>query len=117
MFRIEEVNERLVVPHRFGVVMPYSEAQATFSGLHLKQDFMKNKLVIARCAGSLGELGTFYDKSALSDGVGNYQPLAGKDPSISQGRVLFVYYDYDGLSGNSNLYSYSRFVGVAPKAP
>ena len=33
------------------------------------------------------------------------------------GRMLFLYYDYNGLVGSSSLDDNGRFVGVAPEAP
>jgi len=117
LFKLEDVTESLAVPHRFGIVMPYSDAQATPSSYHSKEDFLQNKLVIARCAGSLDKLAAFYDKAKGSSGVGNWHPFAGRDPSTPQGRVLFVGYSYYGLDGGINLNLDGRFVGVAPKAP
>jgi len=114
IYRIEEVKRGVPnIPHQFGVVMPYKIAQDTKSGLHKKKPFLKNPLVIARATGSLDQLEAFYEKAKDSDGdVGNYHLFKGRDASVSQGRVLFVSRDHDGLDGSDGLVNIGRFVGV-----
>jgi hypothetical protein len=106
------------LPHRFGVVMPYSMAQNTKSTYVGKREFLDNPLAIARNAG-LQNLEEYFEraKDTSDDTLGCYHPFEGRDASTPQGRVLFLlnYYSY-GLGGNYNLYDYGRFVGVAPEA-
>ncbi|MCF7859200.1 MAG: hypothetical protein K9N07_07745 [Candidatus Cloacimonetes bacterium] len=118
LFSFEQIKDGVSgLPHRFGVVMPYSIAQGTKSGYHQKKDFMKNPLVIAR-AGGLENLESYYEMAKASDGdLGCYHPFGGRDASTPQGRVLFLNYSYFGLSGANYLNNYGRFVGVAPEAP
>jgi hypothetical protein len=105
------------LPHRFGVVMPYSMAQGTKSGYHQKKDFMENPLVIAR-AGGIENLEPYYEMAKASDGdLGCYHPFSGRDAGTPQGRVLFLNGGYDGLGGYGYLNNGGRFVGVAPEAP
>ena len=97
--------------------MPYELAQATKSDYHQKTEFVENPLVIAR-AGGTDNLVVFFDKTKNDQGnVGNWHPFTGRDPSVPQGRLLFLYDSNDGLYGYLNLYSNGRFVGVAPEAP
>ncbi len=114
LFRFEEIRDRVSsLPHRFGVVMPYSVAQSTKSGYHQKKGFIENPLAIAR-AGGVENLESYYEMAKASDNdLGCYHPFSGRDALVPQGRVLFLDYSYDGLYGNVNLISNSRFVGVA----
>jgi hypothetical protein len=121
LFSFEQIKDGVSdLPHRFGVVMPYSMAQGTKSGYHQKKDFMENPLVIAR-AGGIENLEAYYEMAKASDGdLGCYHPFSGRDASTPQGRVLFLdlsYYYCGGLGGDDNLDYYGRFVGVAPEAP
>jgi len=118
LYKFEDIKDgKSDLSHQFGVVMPYSIAQATKSGYHQKKQFLENPLVIARAAGSLDQLEAFYEKAKASDGdLGNYHCFNGRDASVPQGRVLFVINDYYGLYGYINLDYIGRFVGVAPEA-
>jgi len=91
LFKFEEIRDGVSsLPHKFGVVMPYSVAQGTKSGYHQKKEFMENPLVIAR-AGGVENLESFYEKAKASDGdLGCYHPFGGRDASVAQGRVLFL---------------------------
>jgi hypothetical protein len=117
LFSFEQIKDGVSsLPHKFGVVMPYSMAQGTKSGYHQKKDFMENPLVIAR-VGGLENLESYYEMAKASDGdLGCYHPFSGRDAVTPQGRVLFLDINYDGLDGNCNLYDDGRFVGVAPEA-
>ncbi|RLE38355.1 hypothetical protein DRJ17_04215 [Candidatus Woesearchaeota archaeon] len=112
LYRFREIKKGISnLPHRFGVVMPYSMAQNTKSGYHKKKEFMENPLVIAR-AGGIENLESYYEMAKASDGeLGNYHPFERRDASTPQGRVLFLDYDFYGLDG-CILYNYGRFVGV-----
>ena len=105
------------LPHRFGVVMPYSMAQNTESGYFNKTDFMNNPLVIARAA-ELENLEAYFEraKDTDDDTLGNHHPFNGRDASTPQGRVLVLYNYCIGLIGNCNLGYIGRFVVVAPEA-
>jgi hypothetical protein len=118
LFSFEQIKDGVSsLPHKFGVVMPYSMAQGTKSGYHQKKDFMKNPLVIAR-AGGLENLESYYEMAKASDGdLGCYHPFSGRDAVTPQGRVLFLNDYYSGLDGNYDLNDNGRFVGVAPEAP
>ncbi|MBU4456455.1 MAG: hypothetical protein KKA65_03050, partial [Nanoarchaeota archaeon] len=117
LFSFEDIKKGVLnLPHRFGVVMPYSTAQDTKSGYHQKKAFMENPLVIARAAGQ-ENLESYYKMAKDSDGdLGCYHPFKNRDASVPQGRVLFLVNNYIGLGGNYDLNDYGRFVGVAPKA-
>ena len=115
---LEDIRQRVLdLPHRFGVVMPYSVAQGTKSGYHKKKDFITNPLAIARNAGS-ENLEEYHELAKHSDGdLGCYHPFNGRDASVPQGRVLFLGSSYLGLSGYGYLDYNGRFVGVrAPEA-
>ncbi|MBU2637590.1 MAG: hypothetical protein KJ955_01325, partial [Nanoarchaeota archaeon] len=71
-------------------------------------------LVIAR-AGTLEHLDGYFDKAKSSDKVGNWHRLGEINFRQPQGRLLFVYLTYYGLSGDDYLYYDGRFVGVAPE--
>ena len=118
LFSFEQIKDGVSsLPHKFGVVMPYSVAQGTKSGYHQKKDFMENPLVIAR-AGGLENLESYYEMAKASDGdLGCYHPFSGRDAVTPQGRVLFLYIYCSGLNGYYNLYTDGRFVRVAPEAP
>ena len=118
LYKLEEIQRGVSnLLHRFGVVMPYSIAQETKSGLHKKKEFLENPLVIARVGGS-ENLEAYYEKAKDKDGdVGSWHSLNGRDASQPQGRVLFVGYDCGGLGGSYYLNDIGRFVGVAPEAP
>ncbi|MBU4241963.1 MAG: hypothetical protein KKF52_01900, partial [Nanoarchaeota archaeon] len=117
LFSFEDIKKGVSnLPHRFGVVMPYSIAQSTKSGWHKKKAFMENPLVIAR-AGGVENLESYYKMAKHSDGdLGCYHPFKDRDASVPQGRVLFLGNNDGGLNGDINLDYYGRFVGVAPKA-
>ncbi len=119
MHTLEEVKSGKITnyPHKFGIVMPYQEALGTVSGRQEKGIFMVNPLVIARSAGALDSLETYFEKAKGSDGVGSYHPFSGRDPAQPQGRVLYVNSDNDGLIGSYDLDFDASFVGVAPEAP
>jgi len=103
------------LPHRFGVVMPYSTAQNTNSGYHQKKAFMENPLVIAR-AGGIENLEAYYERAKHSNGnLGCYHPFDGRNASVPQGRVLFLN-NYLDLNGNNDLDNSGRFVGVSPRS-
>ncbi|MFA6073161.1 MAG: hypothetical protein WC758_03545 [Candidatus Woesearchaeota archaeon] len=117
LYRFEEIKKGITsLPHRFGVVMPYSMAKGTSSGYHKKDGFTTNPLVIAR-AGGIENLESYYNLAKHSDGdLGNYHPFSGRDASTPQGRLLYLDDSYDGLSGYDSLINNGRFVGVAPEA-
>ena len=105
------------LPHQFGVVMPYSMAQATSSGYHQKEAFLENPLVIARSAGVLDQLEAYYELAKAGDNdLGNYHPFSGRDTTTPSGRLLFLDFNYGGLNGINDLNNIGRFVGVAPEA-
>ena len=98
---------------RYGVVMPFSDAQSTNSGYHKRDGFLVNPLALAR-TGDLTNLEKYFDLAKDSDGdVGNWHPFSGRDPTQPQGRVLFLSSNYDGLDGSSGLNNDGRFVGVS----
>src|SRR3989344_6268077 len=101
LYRLEDIKDgRSNLPHQFWVVLPYKTAQDTKSGYHQKKPFLENPLVLARTAGSHDYLESFYEKAKASDGdLGNYHPFSGRDATIPQGRVLFVYDTRGGLDG------------------
>jgi hypothetical protein len=117
IYRFDEIKKGIkALPHKFGVVMPYSLAQGTSSGYHKKDSFINNPLVIAR-AGGIENLEKYYDlaKDNVGD-LGNHHPYSGRDASVSSGRLLFLYDDCGGLDGDDGLSGIGRFVGVAPEA-
>ncbi len=100
----------------YAVILDHEIAKTTNSGLHKKTDFMKNPLIFAR-AGTLDYLDDYFDKAKDSDGeVGNWHRLNEIDPNQQQGRLLYLYNDFDGLDGHDGLDDSGRFVGVAPEA-
>ena len=117
LYKFEEIKKGITLPHKFGVVMPYSLAQKTSSGYYKKDGFTKNPLVIAR-AGGIENLEQYYELAKAPDNdLGNYHAYDGRDTSTPSGRLLFLYSDYDGLNGDDYLDNYGgRFVGVAPEA-
>jgi hypothetical protein len=119
LYKFEDIQKGVSnLPHRFGVVLPYSMAQGTSSGYHTKDAFTTNPLVIAR-AGGTQNLDVYFKKAKrTSDNMlGNWHPFSGRDPTVPQGRLLHLDYNYLGLGGSSNLYyGFGRFVGVAPEA-
>ena len=119
LYNFEDIKKGVSnLPHKFGVVMPYSMAQNTESGYHQKEEFMANPLVIAR-AGGVENLESYYEKAKHSDGdLGCYHPFDGRDASVSQGRVLFLDYGYYGLYGRGDLDDIGGwFVGVVAEPP
>jgi len=113
LYRFEEIKEGVSdLPHKFGVVMPYRLAQETKSGWHQKQPFLENPLVIARIGG-LENLEAYYEKGKDSaNDMGSWHPFKGRDASVAQGRLLFLYNRY-GLVGDNILSNLGRFLGVA----
>mgnify|MGYP001197462400 CR=1 FL=1 len=117
LYKFEDIKNGVSsLPHRSGIVMPYSMAQNTESGYHQKKPFLENPLVIAR-AGGLENLEAYYEKAKHSDGdLGCYHPFDGRDASTPQGRVLFLNNYYSGLDCYNYLVNFGRFVVVAPEA-
>ena len=103
--------------HRFGIVMPYQTAKETSSGYHKKRGFLENPLAIARNGGR-ENLEGYYEKARNEKGdLGNWHVYGkDRDPTVPQGRLLFLSIDYGGLYGNNNLDNNGWFVGVAPEA-
>ncbi len=102
------------LPHRFGVVMPYSAAQNTKSTCFSKGEFLVNPLVIARNAG-LQNLEEYFERAKYkSDGmVSCCHPFNNRDATIPQGRVLCLYNSDLGLYAINILDLYSRCIGVS----
>jgi hypothetical protein len=118
IYRFDEIKKGIKsLPHKFGVVMPYSLAQGTISGYHQKDSFINNPLVIAR-AGGIENIEKYYDLAKSEEGnLGSYHPFNGRDASVPSGRLLFLGDDCDGLGGDDSLDDdVGRFVGVAPEA-
>ena len=117
IYRFDEIKKGIKsLPHKFGVVMPYSLAQGTISGYHQKDSFINNPLVIAR-AGGIENIEKYYDLAKNKEGnLGSYHPFNGRDASVPSGRLLFLLNFYLGLVGNDSLNYSGRFVGVAPEA-
>ncbi len=113
LYRFREIKKGISnLPHRFGIVMPYSMAQNTKSGFHQKKEFMENPLVIAR-AGGIENIESYYEMAKAPDGnLSNYHPFKRRDASTPHGCVLFLDSSYNGLV-DLNLYGEARFVGVA----
>lgn len=111
-------KETAKLPLKYGIVIDFAIAKKTKSDYHNKKAFLKNPLVIAR-AGGEEYLERYFDKQKSEDEqVGNWHPFNSIDPLQYQGRLLFLYSNYNGLNGNYYLYYFGRFVGVAaPEAP
>ncbi len=102
------------LPRRYGVVIDFEEARNTQFGRQDRDSFLANPLAIARSGGE--ETAAAYFDRAQKDGkLGCWHPFASVDPSVAQGRVLFVYNDYGGLDGSLGGSS-GRFLGVRPNA-
>ncbi len=118
LYTVDDVKRGIPVPFgRYAVWMPAETAKSKPSGYHKKSDFMSNELVIAR-AGTLKHLDAYFEKAKhlLDNDVGNWYKFGEIDFHHPQGRVLFVYDNFDGLDDNFNLNSSGRFVGVAQDA-
>jgi hypothetical protein len=120
IYTLDDVkNKRIPDPFgRYAVALDFALAQATASGYHDKGPFLANPVVLIR-AGTPEHLEPYFDKAKKNHTekkVGNWHRFGEIDPSVPQGRVLFVNNDYYGLSGDNSLYNYGRFVGVAPEA-
>lgn len=115
LYTLEDAQNKRI-PHpfgRYGVVMDFETAKATASGLHPKSNFMSNPLVLARL-GTLDHAEPYFDKAKNSDDkVGSYHLFGSIDHRQAQGRVLFLYNNYDGLGGDFDLGNLGRFVGVS----
>ncbi|GEM_PF-2944605 len=117
LYKLEDVQKGLgVLPHRFGVVLPYKTASKTISGF--QKNIPTNPLALARAA-SLENLEAYYTLAKDSkDQLGNWHVYGrDRDPQQPQGRVLYLGgIDCNGLYGNFNLDNYGRVLGVAPEA-
>jgi len=116
LYTVDQAKDNLRDPFgNYAVIVDFELAKAQ-NGYATKDKFLKNPLVLARSGVNIA-LSTYFDKAKNTDGkVGNHHRLAEIDPQQPQGRVLFVYDNYNGLIGNNNLYINGRFVGVAPEA-
>jgi len=115
LYNFEDIKRGVSsLPHRFGIVMPYTMAQNTQSTYVGKREFLGNPLVIARNAG-LQNLEEYFEraKDTSDDTLGCYHPFSDRDASVPRGRVLFLYNDFIGLFGVNLLSNNGRFVGVA----
>ena len=118
IYNLEDLKKGISNPFdRYAVVMNFDDAKATKSGYFTKQEFIENPVVLAR-AGTLNYLDSYFEKAKKSDNetVGNHHRFSEVDPSVSQGRLLFLSNSYGGLVGDGNLSGKGRFVGVAPEA-
>lgn len=118
LYDINAVREGNVVNPfgRYGVVLDFATASATASGWHDERQFLENPVVLAR-AGTPEYLEQYYEKAKDGKGdIGNWHRFADIDPSVAQGRLLFLSINRGGLVGYNNLGYIGRFVGVAPEA-
>ena len=113
IYTVEDVKKGKV-KNPFGnyrVVLDFETAKATSLGYQDKNTFTNNKLVIAR-AGTLDHLEAYFDNIQSGNTVGNWHKFGEMDPRLSQGRVMFVNYNNNGLVGDIELDGNARFVGV-----
>ncbi len=119
LFKFEDIKSGMTNrPHRFGIVVPYANVQGTKSDYQNKAEFLANPLAIARGAGDIETLEKYFDLAKVTSTagkVGNWHPFLGREATVPQGRLLFVYIDHSGLSGYY-LVNDGRFVAVAPEA-
>ena len=117
LYHYEDIEKGVSgLPHRFGIVMPYEKAKGTESGFQKQEKFLKNPLAIARNGGK-ENLEAYSEKAKSGENIGNWHVYGGdRDPSVPQGRLLFLNIVCDGLVGINVLDDYGRFVGVAPEA-
>ncbi len=95
----------------YAIIQDFATAQKTESGWYRKKQFLKNPLVLAR-AGTQTFLEKYFDTTHISGTVGNWHRLQEIDPTIPQGRVLFVDTGVGDLYADNSLYSDGRFFGV-----
>jgi len=109
MYKVEELDG--VMERRYGVVVPLSVVKETKNGYQTKEEFVTNPLVIAR-AGGTKYLENYFDKTPDNVKVGNWHNFAGRDASIPEGRLVFLYYHCIGLNVTDDLGNIGRFLGV-----
>lgn len=100
------------LPMRYGVILDFALAQRTPSGYQEIYRLADNPLFIARAGGA--EQAAAYlarTKERWGGKYGQRHVLSITPPSRSEGRLLFLGGDYDGVSG-SGLGNCGRFVGV-----
>ncbi|MBI1968846.1 hypothetical protein HYS49_02960 [Candidatus Woesearchaeota archaeon] len=119
LYTVDDVKNGIPDPFgRYAVWMPAETAKSRSSGYHVKSDFMKNELVMAR-VGTLEHLDAYFEKAQHppNQNLGNWHRFGEIDFQQPQGRLLFVLNTNNGLNGNLNLNLGGRFVGVvAPEA-
>jgi hypothetical protein len=69
LFRFEEIRDGIPdLPHRFGIVLPYSMVVDSKKWFYDKKEFLEDPLVIARNAG-IQNLEEFYEMAKCDDGL------------------------------------------------
>jgi hypothetical protein len=117
LYTFEEIERGVDhLPHRFGIITPFSLIENTKSGYFDKKTFLNNPLAIMRNAGPQG-LDSYFDRvhDKYGRNIGCHHSFNTKD-TTSQGRLLCLNCNYDGLNGYGSLDDDGRFVGVAPEA-
>ncbi len=121
LFELEDIKKGVLdLPHRFGIVMPYSKAVKSKTVLDRKKDFLTNDLVIARLAGCK-QVENYYERMIGVARQFCVHVLPRLDPNIPQGRFLFlplvnnklnnVNYRPDAMC-SGNVYDSGLFYGV-----
>ncbi|MBI5064823.1 hypothetical protein HZA97_01175 [Candidatus Woesearchaeota archaeon] len=118
LYDVDDVKRGLIPDPfgRYGIVLDFDKVRNTGSEYHNKVQFLSNDLVIAR-AGTLEHLEQYFDSFA-SQKVGNwhvFNEINKINPEQSQGRMLLINQDFNGLSGVSGMNKHARFVGVPQK--
>lgn len=80
LYSFEDIKKGVSnLPHKFGVVVPYSKVVNTATNLDFKENFMKNPLVIAR-NGGLNNLEEYFDR--LEETMAEVYPYKGETVEV-----------------------------------
>ncbi|MFA6073160.1 MAG: hypothetical protein WC758_03540 [Candidatus Woesearchaeota archaeon] len=116
IYRLDDLKSGISDPFgRYAVITEFDRVKSLESKQFLKSEFLENPLVLAR-AGTVEYLEKYYDLAHDEDGVGCWHRFDEIDPTVPQGRLLYLVNSYVGLDGNNDLRHDGRFVGVAPEA-
>lgn len=118
MYHVDDVvNDEIPNPFgRYAVWMEFDQAKESISKGYKLKEFMENRIVLAR-AGTLRYLRDYYDSIVkdLNEEVGCFHSLDEINPTLPEGRYLFIYKDCTGLNSECGLYGPGSFIGMVPR--
>src|SRR3989344_383144 len=121
--RIYHINEILNLgtlprnPEPLAIILPFHLVKTMKSGYYDKNDFVHDKIVIARTLATKEMREAYFDKASSENHLGNLLSFEEINQQQAQGNLLYLGDKYYCLYGGHNLYDFGRFAAVAAETP